>query len=60
MSDLRTEPVLFTTRRALGAAIAAARQLARISRADLAAALGIDEKRLADFESGSLTLKRRY
>lgn len=60
MSAARTEPVLFTARRALGAAIAAARQLARLSRADLAGALGINEQRLADLESGSLVVNRRY
>lgn len=54
----RTEPVLLSTRQQLGRALATARELARLRRADVAAALGIDEQRLADFESGSIQIVR--
>lgn len=54
----RTEPVLLSTRQQLGRALATARELARLRRADLAAALGVDEQRIADFESGSIPIAR--
>ena len=54
----RAEPVLFSTRAALGQSIAGARQLARLSRADLARALGTTEQHVADIESGSAPITR--
>lgn len=51
-------PVLLSTRQALGESIAAARKLARLSRADLARALGTTEQIVANLESGSISLTR--
>jgi DNA-binding transcriptional regulator YiaG len=55
----RVATVLLSERRGLGKAIQAGRDLARISRADLARALGVDEQRVADIESGSVPIERR-
>ena len=51
-------PVSFSTRKHLGESFAAARNLARLTRADLAAGLGIPEATVAALESGSITFKR--
>lgn len=52
-------PVHLRERQALGTSYASVRQLARLSRADVADALGCDEQRLADFEAGSIPIDRR-
>lgn len=50
--------MLRSTRIALGEAIAASRKLARLSRADLARALGTTEEILANLEHGSIAIER--
>ena len=51
-------PVSTSTRAFLGESIAAARKLARLSRADLARALGTTEQIVANLESGSISMTR--